>query len=337
VVGETDKTAPVREALSSIQVRIRELAGFPEVDQALGTTTVGIVLVEPPQAALIEEAAGIAAHRPTVSVLPIFVVVPDATTDSQVARLYRSGATCVFAWPLESAVIATLLREILGVELRSSKPSDADRALQRAIRTRLRVVGKDEKGLRISTRDGAVSLSGTVDRLWKKRALEDAIAQVPGVRMLAADRLEVVQSGVPDREVANAVRSLLRGASSIDQETLAVSVHDGFVVVVGTVLNREEWLHTLELLSMLEGVRSVINRTEVSSRKKKQIRGHALRLKRSLEVLLTDAAEVEVAVVGEVGVLRGRTPSLSVKREAEAILLRDPGIERVVNKIEVEP
>jgi osmotically-inducible protein OsmY len=88
---------------------------------------------------------------------------------------------------------------------------------------------------------------------------------------------------------------------------------------------------------MLEGVRSVINRTEVSSRKKKQIRGHALRLKRSLEVLLTDAAEVEVAVVGEVGVLRGRTPSLSVKREAEAILLRDPGIERVVNKIEVEP
>jgi osmotically-inducible protein OsmY len=176
-----------------------------------------------------------------------------------------------------------------------------------------------------------------VDRLWKKLAVEDAVAQVPGVRSLSVHRLEVVPSGVTDSEVASAVRSLLQWASSIDQETLAVSVHEGVAVIVGTVLNREEWAHTLELLSMLEGIRSVTNRTEVSPRKKQQLRGHARRLKRSLQALLTDAAEVDLAVVGKVGVLRGRTPSLSVKREAEAILLRDPGIERVVNKIEVDP
>jgi osmotically-inducible protein OsmY len=336
-VGEPQKTALLRETFSAVQVRIRESTSFAEFGEALRATTVGIVLVEPPQAALVEEAAGVAGLRLTASAVPLFVVVSDTATDSQVTRFYQRGATCVFAWPLESATIPTLLREILGVELRSSKPSDADRTLQRAIRTRLRVVGKDEKGLRIATRDGAVSLSGTVDRLWKKRALENAIAQVPGVRSLSAERLEVAPSGVPDSEVAKAVRNLLRGASSIDQETLAVSVHDGFVVLVGTVLNREEWLHTLELLSMLEGVRSVANRTKVSSRRKEHLRGHARRLKRSLVALLTDAEEVEVAVVGEVGVLRGRTLSLSIKREAEAILLRDPGIERVVNKIEVDP
>jgi osmotically-inducible protein OsmY len=336
-VGKPQKTAPLREILSAVQVRIRESASFAEPGEALRATTVGIVLAEPPRAALVEEATRAAARRPADTVLPIFVVVPDEATDSRVTRLYRRGATCVFAWPLESAMIPTLLREMLGVELRSSKPSDADRALQRAIRTRLRAIGKDEKGLRIATRDGTVSLSGTVDRLWKKRALEDAIAPVPGVRTITARRVKVAPSGVPDSEVSNAVRSLLRGASSIDQETLAISVHDGVVVVLGTVLNREEWFHTLELLSMLEGVRSVTNRTEVSSHKKEQLRRHVRRLKRSLEVLLPDAANVEVAVVDEVGVLRGRTSRLSIKREAEAILRRDPGIERVVNKIEVRP
>jgi osmotically-inducible protein OsmY len=336
-VGDPDKTAPLRETLSPVQVRIRESESLATLSEDLRAATVGVVLVDPPRAALLEEAAREAAGRPADTALPLFVVVPEDTSDSQVMRLYRCGATCVFSWPLESAMIPTLLREMLGVELRSSKPSNADRALQRAIRTRLRAIGKDEKGLRIATRDGAVSLTGTVDRLWKKRALEDAIAPVPGVRTITAGRVQVAPSGVPDSEVAKAVRALLRGASSIDQETLAVSVHDGVLVVVGTVLNREEWLHTLELLSMLEGVRSVTNRTEVSSRKKEQLRGHARRLKRALEVLLPDAAEVEVAVVGEVGVLRGHTPRLSIKREAEAILRRDPGIERVVNKIEVDP
>jgi len=36
-------------------------------------------------------------------------------------------------------------------------------------------------------------------------------------------------------------------------------------------------------------------------------------------------------------VLRGRTPRLSIKRKAEDILRRDPGIGRVVNKIEIDP
>jgi hypothetical protein len=112
-VGKPQKTAPLREILSSLPVRVRESTSFAEVGEALRATTVGIFLVEPPRDALVEEVAGVAALPLTTSAVPLFVVVPDAATDPQVMRLYRRGATYVFAWPLESLVIPRLLQETL--------------------------------------------------------------------------------------------------------------------------------------------------------------------------------------------------------------------------------
>jgi hypothetical protein len=64
-VGKPQKTAPLREILSTLPVRIRESASFAEVGEALRATTVGIFSVEPPRDALVEGVAGFACRLGT--------------------------------------------------------------------------------------------------------------------------------------------------------------------------------------------------------------------------------------------------------------------------------
>jgi osmotically-inducible protein OsmY len=268
--------------------------------------------------------------------LPVFALVPLDLPDAVTLRFYRSGANAVFALPLEQKLLPALLGELLGVEAPPARATDADRALERAIRARLRVLGKTERGLRIAVRNGVVKLAGEVDRLWKLRSLDQNIGYVPGVTAIDARALEVAPSGLPDRDIARSIRSLLKGVSSIEDRTLNVSVHDGHVVLMGTVINREEWLHALDLLAMLDGVRSVTNKTTEAPRRKQVDRALARRLQERLAALVSGSEEVRVAVLGGVAVLRGKVSLLATKREAETLLSRDEAVAQVVNKIEID-
>lgn len=169
-----------------------------------------------------------------------------------------------------------------------------------------------------------------MDRLWKVRSLDESIAHVPGFCATDARKLEVEPSGLPDRDSARSIRSLLNGVSSIEDRTLSVSVHGGHAILMGTVINREEWLHVLELVAMLEGVRSLTNKTVEAPRRKRSDRALAKRLQERLSTLIP-ASEV----LGGVAVLRGKATLLATKREAEALIARDGSIARVVNKIEI--
>jgi osmotically-inducible protein OsmY len=332
-VGEEKHTGNVEEALGSFRLRVDRHLGFQEAIDA-GLAGIGaIVLVPPLRGAPCEHAVGVL--RRARWDLPAFALVPGGTSDARAAGLYRQGATAVFSWPLEAELFPPVLAELLEIERRSPRRTDADRALQRAIRARLRVLGRAERRLRISVRSGIVSLGGSVDRLWKKRSLENGIAHVAGVRSVEARNLEVAPSGIADRDIARSVRTLLEGVSSVEERTLSVSVHEGHVVLMGTVINREEWFHALELIAAVEGVRSVTNQTLVAPKRKQSDRTLARRLQERLSTLVRESEEIQVAVLAGVAVLRGNAPLLAAKREAETLVSREGSIARVVNKIEV--
>ena len=333
VVGEEQHTANVEEALRSLRLRVDRHLGFQEVIGA-GLRGIGaIVLVPPLRGAPCEHVVGVL--RRARSDLPVFALVPGVNADARAARLYRRGATAIFSWPLESRLLPPVLAELLEIEPRSPRRTDADRALERAIRARLRVLGRAEKRLRISVRRGVVSLGGSVDRLWKKRSLENGIAHVAGVRSVEARNLKVAPSGIADRNIARSVRTLLEGVSSVEERTLSVSVHEGHVVLMGSVINREEWFHALELIAAVEGVRSVTNLTLVAPTRKQSDRTLARRLQERLFTLVPESEEIQVAVLGGVAVLSGKARLLTAKREAEALVSREGSISRVVNKIEI--
>lgn len=334
LVGEDGRRlGAIERTLEPLRLRPRRRADLREVLAEDLDGTAGAVLAPPLRGAPCERA--VAQLRRRHRGLPVFVVAPQDEPDDRVGRLYRRGATAVFAWPLERGLLPGVMGELLGVEPRPSLPSDADRSLERAIRARLGVLGRAEKELRIAVRNGVALLAGRVDKLWKVRFLDNDIAHVPGVRATDARKLEVKPSGLPDRDIARSLRILLRGVSSIEDRTLSVSVHAGHAVLMGTVINREEWLHALELITMVDGVRSVTNRTVEAPRRKRSDRALAKRLQERLSMLVPASEGIRVAVLGEVAVLRGKTPLLATRREAETIIARDASIARIVNKIEV--
>jgi len=266
----------------------------------------------------------------------LLVAAARGTADASVAAAYRAGAAEVFDWPDEVSALVNTLRELLGVALPKVRPSAADRALLREIRARLRAMGDAApRTTKVRVHAGVASLAGEADRLWKKHRADLELSQIPGIRSIDLRHVEVASSGLRDDEIARALRALLRRASSIEDRTLAVSVHEGHVVVCGTVSCWEEWEHARDLIAFSKGVRSVTDRTVNSTQRKRSDRNVARRLQATLQVLLSGSAEVRAAVLGRTAVLRGTTRHLATKRQAASLARRDPAIERVVNRIEV--
>jgi len=250
------------------------------------------------------------------------------TTDADAALAYRAGATEVFSWPEESRRLRETLSELLDGAARKTRTSAADRALTREVRARLRAMGEAApKRPRVRVGDGIASVGGEVDRLWKKRRVDSVISQIPGIRSVDLRGVEVLPSGIRDSEIARGLRALLRRASFVEDRTLAVTVHEGHVVVKGTITCWEEWDHTRDLLAFSAGVRSVTDRTTIAPRRKRSERLVASRLESTLRLLLSDSAGIRPAVLGRTVVLRGQAPTLATKREAESLVRRDPAIE----------
>ena len=205
------------------------------------------------------------------------------------------------------------------------------------VRSRLRAARALDPYVRLSVRRGVVRLAGRLEALWKRRFVKARVEQMPGVLAVDAAALEVERSARPDTAIATSVRALLRGAISIEESTLAVSVHDGHVVLQGTVLSRDEWEHALDLVSRVEGVHSITNLTVEAPRKKRRDGSLARRLRRTLHQRLPRARDVDVAVVGQAAVLRGMVPTGPTKRAAAQLLGASEAIQRVVNKVQVSP
>jgi osmotically-inducible protein OsmY len=262
IVGEAHRTRRVRRALSGLPLEATETADLREaVDERLTPATAAVVLAPPLRGAVPEHAVSLALERSRNPRLHVLVIVPEGFPDSRSAWLYRRGASAVLAWSTDAELLNTLVEGVLGSSPARTGEPDGDRSLARMVRSRLRAARKLDDSLRLSVSRAAVRLAGRVRALWKRRYLEEHVSRMPGVVDVDASDLEVERSGRSDREIEASVRSLLRGASSIGDRRLAVSVRDGHVVLTGTVLNREEFLHARDLMARVEGVRGVANRT----------------------------------------------------------------------------
>jgi osmotically-inducible protein OsmY len=334
LLGEPAHTAGLREALASLRVPLRE-ARNPADAQASLRVDVAVVVHAPEATAktarLLRALRSDHPHR-----VLLVAAGGDGSTDPDAAPLYRAGAAAVFAWPDEAPAFRETLRELLDAPGPIGSASQVDRTLEREIRERLRLAFDWKPRVRWKVRDRVATVSGRIDRLWKKQKIDTSISQIPGIRSVALRGLEVTPSGRPDSEIARALRALLRGASSIEDRTLAVTVHDGHAVVIGTVVSDEEWEHTRDLIVLTSGVRSVTDQTVAAPKRKRSDRHVARRIEAALRGLVPDSKGVRAAALGRIVVLRGAAPRLATKREAERIARRDPSVERVVNKIEVE-
>ncbi len=190
----------------------------------------------------------------------------------------------------------------------------------------------------VSAHDGVVTLSGMVESYSQKLAAEQAAQRVAGARVVAIDL--TIKLGRTekrsDTDIAEAVSNALKWHSAVNEDLIKIKVDNGWVYLDGTA----EWDYQKKAAETavqdLIGVMGVINRIVVRTtavdpidiRKKISSAFH-----RSATI---DLSRIEIEIVGNRVVLKGKVRSWAEKKDAESVAWSSPGVVGVDNKLEIE-
>lgn len=190
----------------------------------------------------------------------------------------------------------------------------------------------------VATKDGIVTLTGTVDTYRKKLITEEAAQKVKGVKVVASD----IEVRIPnsekktDTEIAEAVKHALRWNSDVNQDKIEVKVDEGWVYLSGEV----DWLFeknsAQRSVEWLSGVHGVLNNIKLTPR---NIDAKDLKTRISAAYhrnASIDANAIKIEVSDHTVTLRGSVGSWSERNEAERVAWAYPGVENVDNKIVIE-
>lgn len=197
----------------------------------------------------------------------------------------------------------------------------------------------DTSNITIGIRDeGIVTLNGSVKSYSEKRAAEEAIKRVKGVRGIANDlQVELIESNKrTDTDIAESVLDSLRWNTLVPENRIKIIVDKGWVTLSGEVDYHYQKTQAELAIQSLIGVRGVTNLIKVSSSQviptkvKEQIEKEFHRL------ATIDAKGVQVEVDYGKVILRGSVSSWIEREEAETAAWSVPGVIDVENKLRVE-
>lgn len=193
----------------------------------------------------------------------------------------------------------------------------------------------DAAGIGVSAREGAVTLTGSINTYAGKLAAERAAKRVVGVRAVANDIEVKLAAGRTDADIAADAATTLRLHNEVP-EGVQAAVHHGHVTLTGTVDWHYQRLQAEKAVRHIRGVRHVVDHIHVVPRAagKDMRRRIAQALYRNATL---DAKHVDVTVTGSVAHLRGTTTSWLQRQAAERAAYDAPGITLVDNQIIVEP
>lgn len=183
---------------------------------------------------------------------------------------------------------------------------------------------------------GVVTLTGTVDSYTKKRAAENAVKSIKGVRAIAED-IEVKYGDAykkSDQEIAKAGADALKWNYSVPEDKIQIKVENGWVYLTGEV----EW--SFQKDAAKKAVQDLLGVTYVSNNivLKQSIKPTEIKekIKKSFERLADiDAKNISVIVDDHTVKLKGRVHSLQEKEEARKRAYYTPGVYNVENELEV--
>jgi osmotically-inducible protein OsmY len=193
----------------------------------------------------------------------------------------------------------------------------------------------DAGGIGVTTREGAVTLTGLIDTYAGKLAAERAAKQVRGVRAVANELEVTLMAGRTDGDIAADAAAMLRLHSAIPASVQA-TVHHGQLRLTGTVPWYYLYLEAEKTIRHVRGVRQVINdiRIAPASTGRDLHRRITQALYRNASL---DAKRIEVTVSDNVARLTGTATSWQQRQAAERAAYDAPGITLVDNQILVEP
>lgn len=190
----------------------------------------------------------------------------------------------------------------------------------------------------VTVKDGIVTLSGYVKSYADKRAAEEAVQRVSGVKAVA-EEIEVRLPGLSkrvDADIAKAAVDAIRWHVYLPEDKLKVKVEDGIVTLDGNVEWQFQKEKAVDAVRHLTGVRGVVNLIKVHPRiTSGDIRS---RIRKSMErTAMEDSESVTVSVYGSEVVLSGDVRTWKEREDAVRSAWSAPGVTKVVNNIKISP
>jgi osmotically-inducible protein OsmY len=220
------------------------------------------------------------------------------------------------------------------------KPGSTDTTIEEAVRRELQWDPTvTATHIDVTTRNGAVALTGNVPTYGERLAAVAAAERVYGVRAVADD-IEVKLPGASaggDAEIAETILRQLSANTRVP-DTVKVEVRHGVVTLRGKV----EWSYQREAaewpIELVEGVCAVNNLITITP----SARARAADIERNVHEAIgrladLDARSIGVAVRNGTVRLEGHVHSAMERRIAERAAASAPGVRKVTNDIVVTP
>jgi len=189
----------------------------------------------------------------------------------------------------------------------------------------------------VTAKDGIVGLTGNVDTYAAKYAAVHAAERVAGVKAVT-DELKVDLPAYHvrnDQDIATAAVNALQWDVWVPADSIKVRVDDGWITLEGQVEYKYQQDAAEDAVCNLTGIKGVTNmitlkRPEVSPSEVKTNIEQALR--RAAEI---DADKITVSVVKDKVVLNGKVSSWAERQEAERAAWSAPGVNEVVDYLDI--
>lgn len=188
----------------------------------------------------------------------------------------------------------------------------------------------------VAVHDGVVTLSGTVDSYSKKLAAAKAANRVKGTKAVALDITVRPDKAFTknDAAIAKALLDALKWHSEIKEDTLKVSVEDGWVTLDGEAEWEFQRAGAERVAENILGVCGVINHIRITPKiTEEDIRK---KIKEAfLRSATIDAEHINIENINGTVRLTGKVSSQAEKDEATTAVWFAPGVVEVDNRLEV--
>ncbi len=194
----------------------------------------------------------------------------------------------------------------------------------------------DSRQIGVAVKDGIVTLTGHVGSYVQRRAAEQVVQAVEGVKAIAND----ITIDLPfdtkrtDTEIAQAALDALAVNVSVPSNTVKVSVHDGWITLEGQVTTWYQKNAAEEALIHMRGVKGISNNiaihSQISARDVQRKITAALHRRAQL-----DANKIKVTATDGTVTLEGEVESWNERSEAEFAAWQAPGVSKVVDNLVV--
>jgi osmotically-inducible protein OsmY len=191
--------------------------------------------------------------------------------------------------------------------------------------------------IRVTVKDGVVSLTGFVDSYAKKIEAENAAKKVMGVKALVENiEVKFLNSFIKtDAKIATEVLNTLKANWSIPKDRVTVKVENGWVTLEGDLPWNFEKVTAKNTIIHLAGVKGITNNILIKSDILNTIEQNDVEEAISRSWSINDN-NIKVKVSGTTVTLSGTVTSWYQKEEAARIAWNTPGIWHIINELEID-